>query len=177
MTAGVTAVDTDRIPVARSGLNKYITPAYLYAQRGLLARAHRTGGSQSFSDGAEAIVNFNTVDYDPASAVTTGASWHYTVPVAGWYDIRLVQGYIDAGTSWSANAGLQVNVWVGVASPVFVSYYDVGAAATSSHTVMLSGTCALSLSAGNSVNLRIDNFSGASRGLADGAAIEIYRVA
>lgn len=49
-----------------------------------------------------APIDFNQVDFDSHSRVTTGAAWKFTVPVgrANTYEITLDQVYITAGTSY-----------------------------------------------------------------------------
>lgn len=37
---------------------------------------------------SETIVPYDDVLYDPHSGVTTGASWSYTVPATGWYQVH-----------------------------------------------------------------------------------------
>ena len=145
---------------------------------GLLARTHLSSG-QSINDGSEDIIDFDTVDYDPGAGITTGAAWHFTVPTNGWYRVYLSNGYIEAGAVWGASTGLQANVYVNGSVVGFVGYHDCGAAANSSHAANLSGgtTAPTQLTAGDTIALKVDNFSGAARTLGGTAAIEIDRVA
>lgn len=54
----------------------------------ILAR-YTLSGTQTFATGDEAITQFPILDYDTHSAVTTGASWKFTAPQDGYYDIRV----------------------------------------------------------------------------------------
>jgi hypothetical protein len=57
---------------------------------------YSTAAGQSISDNTtDAIINFGTSILDEATAVTTGASWKYTCPTAGFY-------IINAMVTWAA---------------------------------------------------------------------------
>lgn len=63
-----------RNPVARS-------TAALYKARAYRAATITLGGGLN-------VFPFDSVDYDTGASITTGASFHFTVPYAGWYDVR-----------------------------------------------------------------------------------------
>lgn len=69
---------------------------------------------QVISNNTVSIVNFDTVESDPNSNFTTGASAHYTCPLAGRYDVQ-------AGVQWKT-PGADVN-------PVYVSVFKNGSEA------------------------------------------------
>lgn len=50
---------------------------------GLIARAHCS--SDVALNPGTIRVDFDFVDYDPQSTITTGASWAFTAPADGWY--------------------------------------------------------------------------------------------
>jgi len=52
----------------------------------VVAHAKVSTNTQSITS-ATTIINFDTVIIDTASAITTGASWHFTAPLAGYYRI------------------------------------------------------------------------------------------
>lgn len=52
-----------------------------------IAARYMTDTAQSIPASAYTIINFDTVDYDPVSAVTTGASWKFTAPIGGYYHV------------------------------------------------------------------------------------------
>lgn len=52
-----------------------------------VAAVATAGGSQSISATTETTVNYDTVTFDTHGAITTGASWKFTCPVAGIYEI------------------------------------------------------------------------------------------
>ena len=54
----------------------------------VVAARYKSSASQSFASGATDIINFSTADFDTHGAVTTGASWKFTAPVAGKYQVN-----------------------------------------------------------------------------------------
>lgn len=66
------------------------------------ARYVRTIAGQTFNDSSITILNLDVLDYDTDSAVTTGASWKFTAPSAGYYltNVRLM---FATTTTWAEN--------------------------------------------------------------------------
>lgn len=62
------------------------------------ARASGTPGP-TLSDGVATIVNFNTVDFDTHSAITTGSSWKFTAPMDGFYQVN-ARIMLQGASSW-----------------------------------------------------------------------------
>ena len=75
---------------------------------GPISARYDSDAGQEIPNGTETIVNFDstTLGYDIYSAVTTGASWKFTAPLAGVYHISfgcLISGAFDAGETVIAN--------------------------------------------------------------------------
>jgi hypothetical protein len=52
---------------------------------------YTTNAGQTITSGAAlAVVDFEDMDYDTDSAVTTGANWNYAVPSAGYYRVSVM---------------------------------------------------------------------------------------
>lgn len=66
-----------------------------------VAAVATAGGSQSISATTETTVNYDTVTFDTHGAITTGASWKYTCPVAGIYEV-------SARTNYSNTSGTNI---------------------------------------------------------------------
>jgi hypothetical protein len=72
---------------------------------GLVVQAHKAA-DLTLAASTTYHVDFDTVDYDPHSAITTGASWVFTAPAAGWYRFEptfTISGdghAFDHGISW-----------------------------------------------------------------------------
>jgi len=110
----LTAVPT---PITSAWLNANVRDAVNFLTYPPVAKAHYTAGSSTLASGtlaSPAVVPLTTVDVDNYGGFTTGASAHYTAPVAGRY---LFAGQFNLATSsttqWHA-CGLQVNGSVNV---------------------------------------------------------------
>jgi hypothetical protein len=145
-------------------------------------------GGQTINGGDEGRINFNTAIVSSA-AVTTGALWRFTAPSTGKYMVhaRVVgkNDTTDAGTPSSAQAG--DNLWL-------ILYYGTGTSPVSyqfldhhqhfnsdSFYVMLHGTAAVSLTAGDTLNVAVQNYTSVSgaaynTGYLDSEYIAIYSV-
>jgi hypothetical protein len=174
---------TERWGVSASGVDKYITPAMLATyisglggSVGLVARATNSGGTL-VNDSATARINFDTVNYDPGADITTGASWVYTAPATAWYDIHFVEAFVARnGFAWVAGSGCRIDVHVNGSAVGTIGFQECESAANNAFTLWVAGNRAVSLTSGQTIDLRIVNSSGAQRELESGCAIEIYRV-
>jgi len=182
MTDGVTANATDTIPMVRSGLNKYITPAYIQTyilgNIGLLARYHNSS-NLTMTTGAT-VINFNTSDYDPLSLVTTGVSWVFTAPATGWYKAEIENFFVDPnGSGWSADDSVQVTPYKNgslLTGAPDLAYWDAGdAIATINKYPFLTGSITCSLTAGDTLALKFNNSATSTRKVDQQAAITISR--
>ena len=91
LPAATTLALTDIIPVVKSpggaaATNK-ATLTVLSDSMVVLAR-YSTNAAQSIPNTTDTVVNFDTINYDTNSAVTTGAAWHFTAPVTGYYMVN-----------------------------------------------------------------------------------------
>lgn len=53
-----------------------------------VAAKYRTTAGQTCTTGSTCLIDFGTIDYDTHGAVTTGASWKFTAPIAGKYSVQ-----------------------------------------------------------------------------------------
>lgn len=177
LTDASTALETDEVPVARSGANRRLTLTEVHALRGLLVSA-KTSAGVDYANLADAVINYATVSYDPGSDVTTGAGWVYTVPATGWYEVKVTSSFVDPKTAaWGANAYVQLDLYVNGSIIDTLAYFESGGTAGTDQWILLSGSRAVSLTAADTVNVKFYNESAATRQLGIGATIEIYRVA
>jgi hypothetical protein len=172
MTDGVAQRATDELTGYRSGANVRF-PATC-----LVARAHNSTGGYTFANSTTTVINWNTVDYDPLSTITTGAAWHFTVPATGYFNFVLVDVLISPeGAAYTAAKGVDIETWVNGSYINEIGYVESDGTAATNHWLFLAGSGALSLTAGDSVSMKLGNFSGATRRLATASYLEIYRVA
>lgn len=177
LTTGTTANDTDKIPIERGGVNRYITPAMIHAQRGLVVSA-TTAADVDYANLDDTRVNFATVDYDPGADVTTGASWVYTAPATGWYRFVVTDAFVDPrSAAWGANAYVQMDLYVNGSIASTLAYFESGGTAGTDQWVLLHGSRAVSMTAGQTAYIHFVNESSATRRLTAFTALEIYRVA
>lgn len=143
---------------------------------GLLAK-YELSGVQSVTNLSEAIINADTSLYDPGSDVTTGASWHYTVPTTGWYEIRLVFGYLIAnGSAWQNDKYALITLFINGSNSGRLAYRRTYSVDGNSREIDMNGFATVSCTAGDTLDLRLYNETGATRKLDQLASIEVYRV-
>jgi hypothetical protein len=99
-------------PITSSWLNANLRDAIRFLIYPPVARAHYTAGSSTLANttlASPAVVPLTTVDLDTYAGFTSGASAHYTAPVAGRY---LFAGQVFLASSSTATwyaCGLEVN--------------------------------------------------------------------
>ena len=143
---------------------------------GLLARA-RLSGVQNITASSFIRANFDSVDYDPGSDITTGASWVYTTPATAWYQVNLAYMlFIANGTAWSNGQYVETDVFVNGSSVGMISSRNTYAADGTGQWYQLDGAIAVSCTAGDTIDVRVWHNTGATRRLEADSAIEIYRV-
>ncbi len=74
-----------------------------------LFRYDLTGGL-TITSGSETRLNFNSIEQDDSSLVTTGSSWHFTVPSDGWYAPTLDFRW-SPGATLAAGANYRINLY------------------------------------------------------------------
>lgn len=126
--------------------------------------------NSSFADAALEIVDWDNKIFDTHNAVTTGASWKYTVPVSGSYRI-------NAGLTWASPTNLvssDMYVFVNGAS---VSRLD----RRETEGLYTAGTALVNVNKGDFVDIRIsqDDSGGAARSVLTSATfshVEVERL-
>lgn len=122
----------------------------------VIARAS-TATAGSYPDAAATIIDFSTVAYDTASAITTGASWHYTAPSTGYYQVGSA---ILTGTQ-AGSGSMELVLYVNTSRFCMLSANLKNSTVIAQRFVM-SGTTQLSLTAGDTVDIRLLNNSGST---------------
>jgi len=142
----------------------------------LLVKAH-TSADQSVAASTEDVIDFDTVDYDPGGDVTTGAAWHYTVPVTGWYAVGCESGLVSPnGVDWVVLDTAEIDVFV---NGSFVQIIDYTTATIIDQGLLLSvnGQVIISVAATDTIDVRYANGSASTRTLLTPTYISIERVA
>ena len=164
-TAGYNTLNIERI----SG------PAQIATSETVAAR-YTTAATQSIANGAEVIIDFGTKDFDYQGAVTTGASWKYSAQISGLYRVS-VKTLLASGGGWAAGEYGEVSLHKNgsISSRLCFSMQQ----ATHSNYVDFVGGTTIRLLAGDYVDVRIYQISGAAIALEASAShnyIEITRI-
>jgi len=76
-----------------------------------IVAVYNTNAGQSISSGAAAaIIDFEDKVVDTHNAVTTGASWKFTAPISGYYNVSFLTT-LAANTGWSGAESLYVSIY------------------------------------------------------------------
>lgn len=144
-------------------------PAQIAASNTVGAR-FTTAAGQSIDNAVDEIVDFVTVDFDYTGAVTVGASWKFTAQSAGLFNVLVTVGF-------TANAtGIRQIAIFKNGSAVSILGYEAGNASVTS---LVSGHTHIKLVAGDYIDIRAYQNSGAGLALINSALynhISIIRV-
>ncbi len=112
------------------------------------------------SGGSSQIVDYATQEHDPRGLVTTGASWHFTAPVGGLYAVSAA-ALLSGSTGWADTEQAYLTVYKNGALYAYLDFRN-DLASASSILVALSGSTLVALAAGETLDIRIFQGSGAS---------------
>lgn len=120
---------------------------------------YKIGGAQNVSNDSATIINYGTSVLDPDSAVTTGASWKYTVPNGkdGYY-LVVASAYLTSDADWTAGEAVQLWLYKGGAAQNILG--AVYAQATATLPFFVQGATLISLAATNYIDVRLYQNSG-----------------
>jgi hypothetical protein len=134
----------------------------------VVAAVFTTSAGQSIANSTTTIIDYGNTVINTHGAVTTGASWKFTAPVSGIYEISAAIQYLALG-GWAAGEEATLNVYKG--GSLHARLGAVFMQATHSTFVFLSGSPRLiSLNAGEYIDIRTSQNSGASLSLTSTAA-------
>ena len=136
----------------RTAVNALIAAQNTYAR-------YKTAAGQTIADSGVTIVNFDSSDIDNRSAVTTGASWKFTVPAGqgGVYQISALLTMVEG------NGGINFTVDLFKNGTVSTRLAWATTETTSPAQVSASGTTIISLAAGDYIDLRAAQDVGSPR--------------
>lgn len=129
--------------------------------RTVAARYSSTAG-QSIANATAVIVDYGTKDYDTHGAVTTGATWKFTAPIAGKYHVSALIQFV-AGAGWDATEGAQIILYKNNTATSYLG--EIYAQTTHSSIMEPGGSDTINLVAGDFIDVRAVQNSGASRSL------------
>jgi hypothetical protein len=129
----------------------------------IVARYQTNAGQSIASGSTPVVVNFEDVAIDTHSAVTTGASWHFTAPVGGPYAISSIVTF--TGTTGWADTELGTLYTCKNAGATTVLDYKDDYGSASSVYMSLSGSDIVYMAAGDTLDVRVIQTSGAALAL------------
>jgi len=160
-------------PVNSISIERLSGPAVVAATESINTVFLETNG-QSIANGAQVIVNFNSKQYDTHGAVTDGASWKFTAPVSGKYDVSALVQFTTA--SFTNNTNLAMLMFINNSSAWLLDQQHIWASATVQPS-MLSGSGIIKMNAGDFIDIRVSHGEGAARSLVSGqSTIHISRI-
>ncbi len=133
----------------------------------VVARAHTAAG-QSIANVTSTIINFGTVTFDTHGRLTTGAAWKFTAALAGYYQVTATILF-DATATWAAGEVGDIGLYKTGVFDSELDRKDNFSGATAQY-MLLSGSGVVSLVAGDYIDVRAYQASGATLALfANGA--------
>lgn len=133
-------------------------PAVIAASESVQARYRSTAG-QSISSGSGTTIDFGTKVFDSHSAVTTGASWKFTAPVAGVY---AVSAFVEFASATWTSGNTQYLVLRKNGSGDSMLFYKKNEA-TATQEKGLPGSTVVQMLAGDYIDIQVFQNEGSSR--------------
>ena len=139
------------------------------------ARArYDTDAGQSIANNSQVIVDFEDIDYDPFSSVTTGASWNYEAPETGFYFIssKIV---FAANNAFTVGNNVFSQIFVDAVGKTELGRFDVNDnVSPTAIGITVAGSDVLFLTQGEKLDVRIFQNSGGARTLATAVGTANY---
>lgn len=123
---------------------------------------YSTAAGQSIPSGTATVINFGTVAYDSHGAVTTGAAWKYTAPGSGKYRVTSFSFLNDTTNFNGSTEYMDLVLYKNGAA--FCNITSVRPYASQQYP-SATGSTTISLLAGDYVDVRMNQTSGASLSL------------
>lgn len=80
------------------GITQVQGPSQIASSESVNASYYSTNG-QSITATTDNLINFNTIVFDSHNAVTTGASWKFTAPISGVYEVKVANYVVLASAT------------------------------------------------------------------------------
>jgi hypothetical protein len=127
---------------------------------GSVVAIYYSNAAQTIPNSAATIINYNVMEVDTNSAVTTGSSWKFTAPVGGYYHIDAK--ILFAGTTtWADGEVGEFNLYVNGTARANLNRKD-NYGSSSSLLMGLGGSTIVYLNSGDYVHTAVIQTSGGS---------------
>lgn len=135
-------------------------PATIAASESVNCR-YTSSASMNIPTGSATIVDFGTKDYDSHNAVTVGASWKFTAPISGKYEMKVLTAF--ANTAFTAGTVVEGRIYK---NGVLYSNIDqMTVSASVSQRPRMGGSDDINLLAGDYIDFRLVQSDGGGRNL------------
>lgn len=120
---------------------------------------YTTAAAQSIPDTTPTILDYGTKVFDTHGAVTTGASWKFTAPVAGYYYVTAVAMFA-ASTTWALAENTQLRLYKNDAQYAIFQRLSGQDTSATSNALFVGGGDMVHLIVGEYVSVYISQTSG-----------------
>jgi hypothetical protein len=135
-------------------------PSQILASADVSAR-YKTSAGQSIAGSTATIIDFGTKDYDSNGSITTGASWKFTAPVAGIYEVSTAVLFNTA--SFTGTNSIELRLFKNGSLYSIVDRLTINSTATTYFGT--SGSGKIRLIAGDYIDIRVQHTEGSNRSL------------
>ena len=141
----------------------------------VVARYTSDAGQSIINGAGAAIIDFEDIDFDTHSAVTTGASWKFTCPAgqAGYYQVNVKVSFVDYSFWVSGERGFLLLYKEGVKYATLDRKDNFH---TASVFMWLQGSDIVDLAVGEFVDVRIQQNCGSNLALATEIYVSIAKI-
>jgi hypothetical protein len=129
-----------------------------------IVAVYQTAAAQTLTTATTTTIDFGTKVIDTHGAVTTGASWKFTAPRSGFYDVKVHVSFASA--AWTAGNYLEQSIRKNSTATAFL-IKGIEASLTTYMSAQISTT--VQLVAGDTIDYQIYQNSGGNRSLLNGA--------
>lgn len=120
---------------------------------------YETNAGQTITTGSSPVIDFEDVVVDTHNAVTTGASWVFTAPRAGLYNVSSFVGFADSA-AWTAGEFVIFELHKNGTLHKRLDIHEIEASGTFIQAAH--GSALVSLAKGDTVDVRLTQDSGSS---------------
>jgi hypothetical protein len=153
--------------------------AYLEAQEGVpVVATYTTDAGQSISNATWTIIDFEDQVIDTHSAVTTGASWHFTAPIGGIYVVSACIMFAQA-TDWGETEFAQLAAYRASTHYRLLSRPAGADFSGAAQYLAAHGMAVIDMTASQELSIRVNQQSGATQTIHNSYSynhVSIFRV-
>ena len=118
-----------------------------------------TNAGQSIGNDSDTIVNFEDVVVDTHGAVTTGAGWHFTAPLAGVYAVAVCVLFVTT-TAWAETEFARLRLYADGAAAQIITLRTGLDSSAAAGAMQVNGIVVVNLAAGAQIDVRVFQNSG-----------------